>query len=90
MDCALFIGRGRNLKRNVLMIMIAAVIVVIAVGALGLIFYKDYKEKHAPSTTVMPLGEYYGISGEEAMVIIDEKVYDKNTDEIQKSTNAQI
>ena len=60
-----------------MLIGIAAAVVLIAVGILGFMFYRDYREKHAPSEVVMPLDQYYGISGEEAMIIIDEKVYDK-------------
>ena len=65
------------MKKNYIFAAAAAAIILIAVAVIGLIIYKDYKEKHAPSEVVMPLDEYYAISGEDVMIIIDEKVYDK-------------
>ncbi|MBR4725452.1 MAG: hypothetical protein IK071_06685 [Lachnospiraceae bacterium] len=65
------------MKRNFYFGVAAAAIILIALAVIGTIIYKDYKEKHAPSEVVMPLDEYYAITGEDVMVIIDEKVYDK-------------
>lgn len=55
----------------------AGVIIAVAVIALVSIFVKQYKQSHAPSEVVKDLTEYYGIASDEAMIIIDEKVYDK-------------
>ena len=65
------------MKKNIIVIAVAAVIVLAAAGILGRKFYRDYQEKHQPSTTVMPLAEHYDISGEDVMIIIDETVYGK-------------
>ena len=65
------------MKKSIIMGAVAAVIVIVAAAVLGIIFYRDYREKHTPSTVVQPLAEYYGITGEDVMIIIDETVYGK-------------
>ncbi|MBP5330863.1 MAG: hypothetical protein J6Y89_03320, partial [Lachnospiraceae bacterium] len=65
------------MKKNIIMGAVAAVVIIVAACIIGFSIYNDYKEKNTPSDVVMPLSEYYGISGEDVMVIIDEKVYDK-------------
>ncbi|MCR5330740.1 MAG: hypothetical protein K6E62_06085 [Lachnospiraceae bacterium] len=65
------------MKKNIIMGAVAAVVIIVAACIIGISIYKDYKEKNTPSDIVMPLSEYYGISGEDVMIIIDEKVYDK-------------
>ena len=65
------------MKKKLIYAASAALVVVIAIIALVSIFVKQYKKSHAPSEVVKDLTEYYGIAADEAMIIIDEKVYDK-------------
>lgn len=65
------------MKKKLIYAAAAAVVVIIAAVVLVSGFVKSYKEKHAPSTVVMPLSEHYKVADGEAMIILDEKVYDK-------------
>ena len=65
------------MKKSIIMGAAAAVVIIVAACIIGVSVYKDYKEKNTPSDVVMPLAEYYGIGGEDVMIIIDEKVYEK-------------
>ena len=57
---------------------IAAVVIVLgAAAALGVTLYRSFKESHAPSEVVMPLPQFYNVADGEAMIILDEKVYEK-------------
>lgn len=65
------------MKKKLIYAAIAAVVVIIAGVILVSGFLKQYREKHAPSTTVLPLADYYKVADGEAMIILDEKVYEK-------------
>ncbi len=66
------------MKKKIIGVLIAAVIVIAAAGILILNFINDYREKNRRSEVVMSLQDYYKVPDGEAMVIIDEKVYEKN------------
>lgn len=60
-------------------IVILAIVVVLGIaGIVGLNIYENYVEEHRESDIVMPLAEHYGIPAGEAMIIVDEGIYDKN------------
>ncbi|MCR5684953.1 MAG: hypothetical protein K6G81_05955 [Lachnospiraceae bacterium] len=63
--------------RRYISILVAAAVVIIAVTILGFMLYRDYQEKHRPSDVVMPLSEYYSLTDDEGLIIIDETVYEK-------------
>ncbi|MCQ2496382.1 MAG: glycosyl hydrolase family 18 protein [Lachnospiraceae bacterium] len=60
---------------------VIGLVLVIILGVLALVGYKiydDYQEKHRESDIVMPLEQYYQVPANEAMIIFDETVYEKN------------
>ncbi|MCR5324155.1 MAG: hypothetical protein K6E85_12890 [Lachnospiraceae bacterium] len=65
------------MNKNIIFTLMAVAVAVMAAGCSNIDIIDGLKEKGDPSTVVMPLGEYYAISGEDVMVIIDEKIYDK-------------
>lgn len=65
------------MKKKIIGIAIAALIVLTAAAILVLKLISEYKAANAPSEVVKPLNEYYSVADGEAMVIIDEKVYEK-------------
>ena len=62
-------------KFNLGIVMIAVILTAAGCSKGGVL--DKFTQKETPSTVVMPLDEYYAISGEDVMIIIDEKVYDK-------------
>lgn len=68
----------KRLKQKLILGLVAVAVILVAAGILALKFYKAYVEEHTPSTNVMSLSEYYNVPDGEAMVIIDEKIYQKN------------
>ena len=66
------------MKKKLIAAAIAAVVVIIAAVILVSGFVKQYREKRRPSDVVMKLSDYYKIPDGEAMIILDEKVYEKN------------
>ncbi|MBO4414809.1 MAG: hypothetical protein J5824_02365 [Lachnospiraceae bacterium] len=65
------------MKKNIILTIMAIAAVLILAGCSKTGILDGFTQKDPPSTVVMPLSEYYGISGEDVMIIIDEKVYDK-------------
>ena len=63
--------------RRYIGVLVAAAVIVVAVTILGMMLYKDYQDKHKPSDVVMPLAQYYSLSADEGLIIIDETVYEK-------------
>ena len=57
---------------------LTAVILLGLLAAAGIIIYEKIAEKYRESDVQMPLTEYYNVPEGEAMLIFDEKVYDKN------------
>lgn len=66
------------MKIKTIAIIIVVLAVLTVVGLLALNFYNEYKEEHAPSTEVTELRSIYEVPDDEAMVIIDEKIYGRN------------
>ena len=57
---------------------LAAVIIVGLLAAAGIIIYDKIAEKYRESDVKTELSAYYNVPEGEAMIIFDEKVYDKN------------
>ena len=66
------------MSRKLIYAAAAAVIVLTAAVVIGRSVVQEYRDKRTPSEVVMPLTEYYDIPDGEAMLIIDETVYDRN------------
>ncbi len=58
-------------------LIVAAIVVIGALSALGIILYNGYRNSHKPSDVVMPLESFYGVEEGRAMIILDEGVYGK-------------
>lgn len=65
------------MKKKLIYAGIAAMVVIVAACILVSGFLKQYREKKAPSTVVMSLIDYYHVADGEAMIILDEKIYEK-------------
>lgn len=73
----MFVNHGVYMNKKVL-IGLAAVIIVGLLAAAGIIIYDKIAEKYRESDVKTELSAYYNVPEGEAMIIFDEKVYDKN------------